>query len=555
MKIRRFAIAALVAGLTLTACSGNQETPSAGGNAEVGMTNDINPQEVSALQQGGNLRLALTEFPANFNQLHIDGNTGDVAALARPTLPRAFRIAADGSTSVNTDYFTNVELTGTNPQIVTYTINPKAAWSDDTPITWEDIKANIDATNGKDKAYAIASSAGSDRVASVTRGVDDRQAIVTFAKPYSEWKGFFSGNTPLQPKSMLATPELFNKGQLNGPGPSAGPFIVSSVDRTAQRIVLTRNPKWWGTPPVLDSITFLVLDDAARLPALQNNTIDATGLISLDEMTVARRTPGVSIRRAPSAQWYHFTFNGAPGSILADKALRLAIAKGIDRQTIADVSQRGLADKPAALNNHIYVAGQDGYQDNSAVVAFDPEKAKQELDALGWRMNGQFREKDGRQLVIRDVFYDAQTTKQIAQIAQNSLAQIGVKLELQAARGGALFTDYVTVGNFDIAQFAWGADAFALCCLTQIYTTGADSNFGKISSPEIDAKAEETLDELDPAKARTLANELDKLIWAIGFSLPLFQSAGNVAVRSTLANFGPAGLGDLDYSKIGFMKR
>ena len=44
------------------------------------------------------------------------------------------------------------------------------------------------------------------------------------------------------------------------------------------------------------------------------------------------------------------------------------------------------------------------------------------------------------------------------------------------------------------------------------------------------------------------------MIFDIGFSLPLFQSAGNVAVRSSLANFGPAGIGDLDYSKIGFTK-
>ena len=252
--------------------------------------------------------------------------------------------------------------------------------------------------------------------------------------------------------------------------------------------------------------------------------------------------------------WYHFTFNGAPGTILADKALRLAVAKGIDRQAIANVSQRGLVDNPVPLNNHIYVAGQEGYQDNSAVVAFDPEKAKQELDALGWRMNGQFREKDGRQLVIRDVFYDALTTRQIAQVAQNSLAQIGVKLDLVAAPGGSLFTDYITVGNFDIGQFSWLADAFALSSLTQIFASGGESNFGKIGSPEIDAQIEKTLDELDPAKARDLANELDKMVWAEGFSLPLFQSAGNSAVRSTLANFGPAGLGDLDYTKIGFMK-
>ena len=140
------------------------------------------------------------------------------------------------------------------------------------------------------------------------------------------------------------------------------------------------------------------------------------------------------------------------------------------------------------------------------------------------------------------------------QIAQNSLAQIGVKLELDVKGGGGFFTNYINVGNFDIAQFSWVGDAFSLCCLNQIYTTGADSNFGKISSPEIDAKANEVMGELDPAKARELANEFDKLVWAEGFSLPLFQSAGNVAVRSSLANFGPAGIGDLDYTKIGFMK-
>jgi peptide/nickel transport system substrate-binding protein len=552
--MRRLSVAALVLALTIAGCSGSdQKPPSAGGEAEVGTTSDINPQDPATLRQGGNLRLALDALPANYNTLHIDSE-GTGAAMLRATLPRAFRIAPDGSTTVNTDYFTSVELTGTNPQVVTYTINPKAVWSDGTPITWEDIASQINATSGKDKAFQFASPNGSERVKSVTRGVDDRQAVMTFAEPFTDWRAMFAGNTMLYPKSMTATPDAFNKAQLNGPGPSAGPFIVSSIDKTAQRITLTRNPKWWGTPPLLDSITYLILDDAARVPALQNNAIDATGIASLDELTIARRTAGISIRRAPGLSWYHFTFNGAPGTILADKALRLAVAKGIDRQAIANVSQRGLVDNPVPLNNHIYVAGQDGYQDNSSVVAFDPEKAKQELDALGWKMNGQFREKDGRQLVIRDVFFDALTTRQIAQIAQNSLAQIGVKLDLVAAPGGSLFTDYITVGNFDIGQFSWLADAFALSSLTQIFASGGESNFGKIGSPEIDAQIEKTLDELDPAKARDLANELDKMVWAEGFSLPLFQSPGNSAVRSNLANFGPAGLGDLDYTKIGFMK-
>ena len=538
--------------LVLTGCSGSEPAPSAGGSAELGGTADINPQDPTTLQQGGTLRLALTGFPANFNNLHIDGNLGEIGAMYKTMLPRAFFIKPNGEMTVNSDYFTNVELTSTDPQVVTYTINPKAVWSNGRPITWEDLAAEVNATSGKDKRYLFASPNGADRVGSVTKGVDDRQAVITFAKHYADWKGLFAGNGMLFPKEMTGTPEAFNTGFRDGPPPTAGPFIITNIDRGAQRITLGRNPKWWGTPPLLDSISYSVLDDAARIPALLNNAIDASGVAALDELKTTRSAPGIAMRRAPSAQWYHMTFNGAPGSILADPKLRMAIAKGIDRQAIVTVAQNGLVDKPVPLNNHIYVAGQEGYQDNS--IAFDPEAAKRELDALGWRQNGQFREKDGRRLTIRDVFYDAQSTRQIAVVAQDNLAKIGVDLQLVPAAGGKLFTDFVVPGNFDIVQFSWAADAFALSSLTQAYASAGESNYGKIGSPEIDAKIEQTLSELDAAKARTQANELDTMIWQEVHSLPLFQAPGNVAVRATLANYGPAGIGDLNYTAIGFMK-
>src|SRR5699024_6385321 len=164
----------------------------------------------------------------------------------------------------------------------------------------------------------------------------------------------------------------------------------------------------------------------ARIPALQNHAIDVAGLSTIDDMAIAQRTPGIAIRRAPLPTWYHFTFNGAPGSILADRRLRLAISRGIDRQAIANVAQHRLTAKPVALNNHVYVNGQRGYQDNSAAAGYDPDRARRDLDELGWKLNGRFREKDGRQLVIRDVYYDAQSAAQIALVAQHNLARIGV---------------------------------------------------------------------------------------------------------------------------------
>jgi peptide/nickel transport system substrate-binding protein len=550
--VRRLVLLASVVGLILTGCSdGYRDLPEARA-ARVGTTSDINPRDPATLRDGGNLRLALTSFPSNFNELNIDGNTADVGSIVSPTLPGAFITQADGSLKLNTDYFTGAELTGTNPQVVTYTINPKAVWSDGAPLTWEDLKAEVDACSGRDKRYLIASRAGFERVKSVTRGVDDRQAVITFAKPYSEWRGMFAGG--MQPRSMTANPEVFNKGQLNAPGPSAGPFIVSRIDRTAQRIVLTRDPRWWGAKPRLDSITFLVLDAMAVIPALQNNAIDAAGLSTLDDMVTAQRTHGIAIRRAPAPTWYHFTFNGAAGSILADEKLRLAICRGIDRQAIVDVVQNGLTDHPVPLDNHVFVVGQVGYQNNSAPAAYDPERARRDLDALGWKLNGKVREKDGKQLVIRDVFYDAPSNRQIALVAQNNLAQIGVKLVLDVKPGTGFFSQYVSVGDFDITQFGWVGGAFPLSALPQIYTSDGDSNFGRIGNSEIDAKIDRTLSELDQDKARALANQVDTMIWNVGFSLPLFQTPGDIAVRSNLANFGAPGLADVVYPAIGFTR-
>ncbi|MHA7649463.1 ABC transporter family substrate-binding protein [Mycobacterium sp. ML4] len=546
-------MAFLIAALVLSGCAGGVSVPPPGSaNAVLGGDSDINPQNPATLRRGGDLRLALSDFPPNFNVLHIDGNSAETASLLKPTLPSAFTIGPDGSTSVNTNYFTNVELTGTNPQVITYTINPRAVWSDGTPITWQDIASQIHATSGADKAFEIALTNGSERVASVTRGVDDRQAIVTFAKPYAEWRGMFAGNGMLLPASVTGTPEAFNSGWLDAPALSAGPFIVSKLDRAKQRITLTRNPRWWGRQPLLDTITYLVLDPSAALPALQNNTIDATGVGSLDQLVIAQHTKGIAIRSASAPSWTHFTMNGATGSILHDRELRLAVCKGIDRKTIADVALHGLIANPVPLNNHVFVAGQEGYQDNS--LPYDPQQAKRDLDSLGWKMNGEFREKNGQPLVVRLLFYESPNAKVFTQIAQHSLAEIGVKLELQGRSGSGFFSNYVNVGDFDIALFGWQGDAFPLSGLTQIYASYGDSNFGKIGSPQIDAKIEQTLGELDPGRARALANDVDRLVWDEGFSLPIIQSPGTVAVRSDLANFGARGLADLDYTAIGFMR-
>ncbi|WP_306363306.1 ABC transporter family substrate-binding protein [Nocardia sp. CC227C] len=551
----RLAVPLVAVAVAATGCAGGDDSAPEGAVAELGTTNDINPRPVSDLRDGGNLRLAVSAIPENWNALSNDGNDAEIAGILRPMMPRAFHTDAAGELSVNTDYFTSVELTSTEPQQVTYTINPEAVWSDGSPITWEDIRSQAEAMSGRNTEFLIAAPNGFDRVEKVERGVDDRQAVITFAKHYGEWKGQLAGNSFLYPKSVTETPEAFNKSLVDGITLTAGPFKVQSVDRAVKRIVLDHNPAWWGDKPKLDTITFSVLDSAARLPALQNNEIDATGIADRDELKTAQSTPGVAIRRAPGNSWTHLTFNGAPGSILEDPELRVAISKAIDRQGIATAILNGLVENPKPLDNHVYLVGQKGYQDNA--LPFDPAAAAQELDALGWKLNGEFREKDGRILEIRDVMYNSDTWVQVAQIIQQNLAAVGVKLTIDTKPGQGFFTDVIQPGNFDVGQWAWVGDPFPFSSLPQIYgyyPGNLQGNYGRIGSPELNDLIEQTLSELDPEKAVELANQVDRMVFEEGHSLPLWQSPGNVAVRDNLANYGAAGLASYDYTKIGFLK-
>ncbi|MFC9892476.1 ABC transporter family substrate-binding protein [Nocardia sp. NPDC127579] len=550
-RLRAIAVPLVVLALVAAGCGGDTEVKT--GSGAIGKTNDINPKSRDEVRDGGNFRLSVTHFPSTFNPHHVDSD-GEGVEMQGWTLPRTAKSDVAGEITFDKDFFSDIQLTNSDPQQVTYTINPEAVWSDGSPITWEDLRSQAEALSGRNPEFQVSATQGYSRLEKVERGADDRQAIVTFAKHYAEWRGLFD---PLVPKELTATPQAFSDLARNEPTKSAGPFIITSVDRGAQRIVLSRNPKWWGETPKLDTVTYSVLDHSAMLTALQNDELDAVDLSGIEAVKTATNSPGIAVRRAARLYNSHFTFNGAPGSILEDPRMRVAISKALDRQSMVTTTQLGIVENPKPVNNHIYLDGQKGYQDNSAIVAFDPAAAARMLDELGWKLNGEYREKDGRQLVLRDVMYQQDTWIQIATIAQQNLKAIGVKLLIEPHAGNGLFTDIIDPGNFEITQFSWSRSIFPLGALPQIYAydpANSLSNKGRVGSPELNALIEEVISELDPAKAIELANRADKMIFELGHSLPISQSPGNVAVRATLANYGAFGLSSAEYTDIGFVE-
>jgi peptide/nickel transport system substrate-binding protein len=549
---------AAVTALAVSACGGGSgggggEAPVVAPDQQQQGQNEINPAPREQVRDGGDLRWPLDAVPDNFNRNQVDGTLRENREVTDALMPGAFRVLPDASVEVNTDYFTSVELTSSEPQVVTYTIRAEATWDDGTPITWQDLQAQWQAMNSSNPAFEVASTTGYEDIASVERGGDDKQAVVTFARVFGEWRSLFS---PLYPASTNTDPATFNDGWINAVPTSAGPFRMETVDTTAQTITLVRNERWWGEPAKLNRIIFRVVERGALADALANNEIDWYEIGSdVNLFARAQTIQGVEIRQAVEPLYNHITFGGAPGSLLEDPALRRAIAQGIDRQAIARAMIGQIVPETTPLGNYLYVQGSQNYVDHSQVVAFDPAAAAATLDRLGWAPagEGQVRANAGRPLNVRLVTTAGNPiSERIAQLVQAQLAAIGVGLEFVSVASADFFDEFVTPGNFDMVTFGWAGTPFPVTSTRNIYSSTGEQNYGKISTPEIDALYEQAIRELDDARRVELGQQIDQLLWEQMPQLPLYQSTGAYAVRSTLVNFGAKGFADVDYADVGF---
>jgi peptide/nickel transport system substrate-binding protein len=543
------------AALALSACDGG---PAGGGVAQQAPgVQALNAQDRATLQEGGDLRLPLDALPDNFNYNQLDGSLADGRQVLWALMPRTFNDGADGTPELDTDYMESAELTSGQPQVVTYRVRPDAVWNSGRPITWEDFQAQWQALDGSDPAFAVSSTTGYDAVASVERGTDDKEVVVTFERPFAEWQGLFSPLYPLETNRDAAT---FNEGWRTEVLDGAGPFRVETIDQVAQTIVLVRNESWWGETPRLDRLIFSVVERSALADALANNEIDWYKIgSSVDLYQRAVNLPGVEIRSAPEPTYNHVTFNGAPGSIMEDPALRRAIAKGIDREAIGRALIGQITPQVSLVQNHIFAVGSAGYQDNTGGLGYDPEAARAELDGLGWAPQGEFRARDGRELALRYVSTAANPISDtISRAVQQQLAQIGVRVIIEPVPAADFFDQFVRPGNFDLTGFGWQSTSTPFSSSRSLYAEpvgdDAQQNYGRVFSPEVLALYDQGIAELDEQVRMDLANQADALIWQQVHHLPLYALPGAHAVRATLANFGAKGLGDWNYVDAGFVQ-
>jgi len=534
--------------LALAACSSggsSSSAPSSSGSS-------------AAVKSGGTMTYAIDEDMAGFNINNANDSEFVLQQVMNQVWPQPFVTQPSLKLVLDTDYVTSATVTSTSPQTIVYQLNPKAVWSDGTPISaddfvysWQSQSGDPKYTDVGGKAFEAASTAGYNQIKSVTGSNGGKTVTVVFSKPFGDWQSLFGNLMP----SHIAKTVGFNNGfqTFNAAVKvSGGPFEIQSYTQ-GQSLVEVPNPKWWGAKPKLDKLVFRIFADDNQIPpAIQNSEVDAANpaQASLQFKEAVAAVPDTTTSIIPGLEFQHMDFNQA-NPYLAKVQVRQAIAAGLNRAEMVQRIVGPVTTSVKPLDNRIYMPTQPQHQDTSGGYGdYNPSKAKQLLQQAGMTMGSDgymhpnFGPQAGKDLTLSISTTSGQPVRaEIEQLFQADMKAIGIKINIQNYSANTLFGTVGPKSEFDIIEFAWVSTPFAsgnqpiYCSFTNTNVCG--ENWDHYANPQVDALFNQALTELDPAKAATLYNQIDAILWKDMATLPLFQQPQLYTYANKWANVIP----------------
>ena len=160
-----------------------------------------------------------------------------------------------------------------------------------------------------------------------------------------------------------------------------GPFMLQSWTR-GDKLVLVRNPDYWGPPAKLSTLIFKpIADNAARLQALQNGEIQGYDLVEPQDIPTIKADGNLKLLSRPP---FNVGIVGMNQSIapMNNLKVRQAVAYGLDRASVvkAFYGGRGVVAKefqPPSLF---------GYSNSVKQYTFNPAKSRALLKAAGLKL-------------------------------------------------------------------------------------------------------------------------------------------------------------------------
>lgn len=442
--------------------------------------------------------------------------------------------------------------------VVTFTLQPNLYWSDGVLLTADDsvysFELAADPATPADKSIV-------ERTA-VYRALGLRTVV---------WRGvpgfldhFYALNfwhpLPRHAWGDLSAVELLTATRSARQPLGWGPFVLREWV-PGDHITVVRNPIYFRTPqglPRLDAVVFRFVANPAALAAeFAAGRCDVVTHEAADEVRALLPDPSAAVTvMSYDNRWELLAFGISPAldrpDFFEDVRVRQGIAQCINRQALADLAQGRVLDSFVPPEHSFYAGGA------LRVWGYDPTAGQRSLASAGWydEDGDAIREAhaipgiaEGTPFRVSCVTTDEPLHVQIAQRIQADLLVCGVQIAVQPLPSDVLFApgpDGVLFGRrFDLAQFAWRAQADPLC---DLFLGVQMPDTGRWMRPNVAGFLD---DEYDSACLGALAALPESPDYAAGqveaqriFSerlpvLPLFQRPKVVLARTAVTGLSP----------------
>ncbi len=335
-------------------------------------------------------------------------------------------------------------------------------------------------------------------------------------------------------------------------------MLLQSATNT--QAVLVRNPRWWGTPAVLEKVTVTVDPNPATwIGAMGGNSETVVQVTSFNLATIGAVTglPNTQSTVRPALDFLEFDFN-LRSMLMNHVALRQAVAHLIDRTTLL-TEAFGTIDPGLVVNeDHLATPSQTQYLASPASSAYttpDVTAADTLLRSLGYHLDpsGAYVDAAGRPLTLRMAVEKGDPW--IESVASEVVAQLhgaGIAVQLDPVDGASGMNQAAQAGTYDLALVtrvgspfptvteAWYSDAGGAA------GSGRTEDWSRLADPQIDRLFLQASQALNPVTGGTFYAQIDSQLWDQMISLPLFEEpvlqANGVRMANVLYNPSEDGL-------------
>lgn len=421
-----------------------------------------NPMASPHAVPGGEIVIYGHQYPKSFNY-YLDDNSfvAEVFGTLYETLVTRNSLTLDYEPALAESW-----TISDDKRTFTFRLNPKAKWSDGTPITAADVRWTFDAITNMDNLT------GPHKVAlevfDTPVVVNERE--IRFTARQVHWRNLDAvGGFSILPRHLLATQD-FNKVNFDFPVVS-GPYRLGEV-RENVSVTLQRRSDWWqrSSPASQGVANFERI--RYKFFAERENAFEAFKKGEIDVYPVytanlwVNKTSGEKFDRNWIAKQRIYNYNpiGFQGFAMNmrrfpfdDICVRQALAHTLDREKM----NRTLMYDQYFLHRSFY---EDLYSKTNPCpnepMPFSKEKARRLLADAGWAVNPKtgVLEKNGQSLRFRFLAREATEDKFLAIFAED-LKDLGIAMTIEHKDLAAWQKD-MDEFNYEMTWAAWGSGVF-----------------------------------------------------------------------------------------------